>query len=91
MDLLESVKLDLRKSNSTELDASFEEDIATALEIIRKTGIKPDETDPLVIRAVKNYLRFLHNFNGEADRYKFAFDELVKTMSLSSERRSELE
>lgn len=87
MDLLESVKLDLRKSSVTYLDSSIAEDIEAALEIIRTAGIKPDESDPLVVRAVKHYLRYLHDFNGEADRYKASFDELVKTMSFSSERR----
>ena len=90
MDLIESVKLDLRRNGTNFLDSSIAEDVETALELIRTAGVNPDENDPLVIRSVKNYLRYLHNFNGEADRYKSSFDELVKTMCLSSERRLDI-
>lgn len=90
MTLLEEVKLDLRKSNS-KLDESIQEDIGFVLEFIRGVGVTPDVSDPLVKRAVKNYLRYLHDFNGEGDRWKAAFDELLKTMCLSSERRIDCE
>ena len=90
MELLQEVKLDLRKSDS-KLDESIQEDIDFVLEFIRGVGVSPDETDPLIKRAVKNYLRYLHDFNGEGDRWKTAFDELLKTMCLSSERRADCE
>lgn len=90
MTLLEAVKKDLRRSND-KLDESIQEDIDYVLERIRSAGVRPDTSDPLVKRAVKHYMRFLHNFNGEADRYKAAFDELLKTMCLSSERRIDCE
>ena len=77
MELLEEVKKDLRRSNN-KLDESISSDIEFVLEFIRNAGVKPDEQDPLVRQAVKDYLRFRHNFNGEADRYKAAFDELLK-------------
>lgn len=90
MTLLEEVKLDLRKSNN-KLDESIQEDIDFVLEYLRSVGVAPDASDPLVKRAVKNYMRYLHDFNGEGDRWKAAFDELLKTMCLSSERRIDCE
>ena len=90
MELLEEVKLDLRKSNS-KLDESIAADIDFVLELIRAAGIRPDTSDRLVRQAVKDYMRYRHNFNGEADRYEAAYKELIKTMSLSSERRIDYE
>lgn len=90
MELIQEVKKDLR-INHDKLDESISADIEFSIELIKTAGVRPDTSDPLVKRAIKNYLRFLHNFNGEADRYKAAFDELLKTMCLSCERRLDYE
>lgn len=90
MDLLQEVKKDMKFSHSKH-DESISSDIDFVLEFIRSSGVKPDESDPLVVRAVKNYMRYLYNYNGEGERWKAAFDELLKTMCLSYERRIDCE
>lgn len=86
MSLLEEVKLDLRIKH-TAIDSSIDEDIQTALELISTAGVRPDTTDSLVKRAVKFYLRYVNDYDSRGADYKVAFDDLLKTMTLSSKRR----
>lgn len=82
--MIDVVKKDLRISHD-KLDDAIDADIQAAFSIIKVAGIIPDETDALIIRLIKDYCRWKYNFEGEGERYKTAFEDLLGTLSMSDE------
>ena len=84
--MLDEVKKDLRITHSV-LDEEISADISAALAFIETAGVLPDENDPLIRRCVKNYCRWHYDYNKQGELYRAAFDELLKTLTLSQKRR----
>lgn len=80
--MLEKVKLDLRISHS-KLNADIQDNIDACLKDLDRVGIADNDTDPLVIKAVKLYCRWHYNFENQADRYMKAYKMLRNAISLS--------
>ena len=86
--MLEKIKLDLRISHN-EMDSDILDNIDAALSDMERAGIvNIENTDILTIRAVKHYCRWQYNFEGEADRYRKAYEDLVSVMSLHDRYRN---
>lgn len=86
--MLEKIKLDLRISHD-DMDDDVQDNIDAALAEMARVGIAlPEEEDALVVRAVKTYCRWQYNFEGEADRYRKAYEDLVSVMSLHDRYRN---
>lgn len=86
--MLQDIKRDLRITHDA-LDEEIKADIAAALALIAAAGVIPDTNDPLVVRCVKNYCRWHYDFGKMGESYHAAFNELLKTLQLSWDRRLE--
>ena len=78
--MLEKVKNAIR-ANGSASDDEIEGLIAAALaEIQTATGSAPDQSDPLVVQAVKNYAKAYYGYDDPttAERFRAAF-ESIKT------------
>ncbi len=88
--LVDKIKVDLRISHS-----KLDEDIASNIEAcfydLIRLGVYPNKNIPLTEKAVKLYIRWQYNFEGEADRYRVAYENLRDAMSLCSDYRKERE
>ena len=86
--MLEKIKLDLRVAHN-EMDSDILDNIDAALSDMERAGvIKIDKTDTLTVRAVKHFCRWQYNFEGEGDRYRQMYENLVSAMSLHERYRS---
>lgn len=85
--ILDRVKLSLRIRNSTILESDIEDIIAAAKADMLLNGItKNDDTDPLIIQAIKYYARA--NFaldNKESEKFRNAYENLRDKLSLTKE------
>lgn len=83
--MLSKIKLALRISH-TALDSDITEMIeACKLDLKRIGLINIVDTDFLIIQAVKLYVKWQLNFEGEAERYMNAYTALAQSLSLSGD------
>lgn len=91
--LLNKVKLALRKTAAV-FDSEVEDYIKSGIADLRLVGIiipaeagPSSETlgDPLLDRAIILYAKSEDNFNGEAERYRKAYDYLKCSLSLGGD------
>ena len=88
--LVDKIKIDLRISHS-KLDDDIASNIEACFYDLIRLGVYPNKNVPLTEKAVKLYIRWQYNFEGEADRYRLAYENLRDAMSLSSDYRMERE
>lgn len=81
--MLDIIKRSLRITGDT-LDAEIQEQIAAAKAELARVGIVYKDT-PLHTQAVKLYIKWQYNFEGEADRYHRAFELLEQALILSGD------
>lgn len=80
--MLNKIKLALRISHNA-LDADISDIIeACKLDLARMGVTNTLDTDFLIIQAVKLYVKWQLNFEGEADRYMNAYTALAQSLSL---------
>ncbi len=82
--LFDEVKISLRLTKDN-LDTEIQEYIDSALAFIENAGVTPDTDKPLIKTAVKDYCRWKFDYDHKGDDYHNAFDDLLKTMTLSGE------
>lgn len=81
--LLSKVKDDLRMSHD-KLDEDVLDDISSCKDDLALAGVENiTDDDPLIIRAVKLYCRWTHDFNGKGDMYQTYYERLKNSLSLS--------
>ena len=83
--MLEAVKANLRISG-TALDADIQGDIDAALKDLARVGIDvTDQSQPLIIKAVKLYCRWQQDYMGKAEQYCKAYTGLMQALSLAGD------
>ena len=59
--------------------------LACKLDLKRVGIVKLDDADALIIQAVKIYVKWQLNFEGEADRFRVAYERMRDSLSLSGD------
>lgn len=89
--MLDKIKLALRV-DSDDLDEEIKDTIDSAKSDLRLSGVlesKIDDTDPLIIRAVKVFCKAeFTSDNNEAKRYKESYEMIKTHLTLSTEYTS---
>lgn len=84
--MLEKIKLALRIDDDS-LDEEIQDSINAAIADLKLSGVlenKLDETDPLIIRAVKTFCKYeFCTDDKESERYKNAYDMIKVHLTLS--------
>lgn len=89
MALLDDVKLDLR-INHTKMDADISGTILAAKTDLKIAGIPLfDETDPLLVQAVKLHCRYIYNYQGQSERWERSYIALKQALALCSDYNTE--
>jgi hypothetical protein len=72
---VEKIKIDIGIKH-TVLDTDIADNIAACLADLEMAGISaPDETNPIILYAIKNWCRAVYEDNAtEADRFREAYD-----------------
>lgn len=84
--ILDKVRLALRRSTDA-FDGEIEDDINACLKDLEIAGVtNTEETDTLVIKAVKVYCKMYSNdvTDGEFDRLKKSYDELKAQLQMAT-------
>lgn len=86
--MLEKVKLALRIDDDS-LDEEIQDAIDAAIADLRLSGVlenKLEETDPLIIRAVKTFCKYEFSTDDkESERYKNAYEMIKIHLTLSTD------
>lgn len=83
--MLEAVKENLRISG-TALDDDIQGDIDAALADLARVGIDiTDQSQPLIIKAVKLYCRWQQDYMGKGEQYCKAYTGLMQALSLAGD------
>lgn len=83
--MLAAVKENLRMSGAT-LDDDLQDDIDAALADLQRVGIDvTDQSQPLIIKAVKLYCRWQQDYMGKAEQYCKAYTGLMQALSLAGD------
>lgn len=83
--MLEKIKESLRiKHSATDNDLN-DMILACKLDLKRVGIVKLDDADALIIQAVKIYIKWHLNFEGEADRFRVAYERLRDSLSMCGE------
>lgn len=89
--MLAAVKENLRISGAT-LDDDLQDDIDAALMDLTRVGIDvTDQSQPLIIKAVKLYCRWQQDYMGKAEQYCKAYTGLMQALSLAGDYIAEPE
>ena len=89
--MLEAVKANLRISG-TALDTDLQDDIDAALMDLQRVGIDTsDQSQPLIIKAVKLYCRWQQDYMGKGEQYYKAYTGLMQALSLAGDYIAESE
>lgn len=85
--LLDKCKMYIRKFKKDALDEEVQDLIDSAKADLKLSGvINQDETDPLIIQAVKCYVKSHYGYeNKEAERFEQSYLSLKTHLSLCSE------
>ncbi len=91
MAILDDVKANLRISGNA-LDDDIQGDIDAALMDLHRVGIDvTDQSQPLIIKAVKLYCRWQQDYMGKGDQYCKAYTGLMQALSLAGDYIAEPE
>ena len=83
--MLAAVKENLRIT-TTALDADLQDDIDAALADLERVGIDvTDQSQPLIIKAVKLYCRWQQDYMGKSEQYCKAYTGLMQALSLAGD------
>jgi hypothetical protein len=83
--MLEAVKQNLRISGNA-LDDDLQGDIDAALADLERVGIDvTDQSQPLLIKAVKLYCRWQQDYMGKADQYGKAYTGLMQSLAVAGD------
>lgn len=89
--MLAAVKENLRISGAT-LDDDLQDDIDAALMDLERVGIDvTDQSQPLIIKAVKLYCRWQQDYMGKGEQYCKAYTGLMQALSLAGDYIAEPE
>lgn len=87
MSLLDDVKKSIRISNNKS-DDDLQAEINAAKLRMRVAGVElSDETDDLVVAAVKAYVKGVYNYQGDGEKWLERFNDLLNVMPLAREYR----
>ena len=85
MAILDDVKANLRISGNA-LDDDIQGDIDAALMDLYRVGIDvTDQSQPLIIKAVKLYCRWQQDYMGKGEQYCKAYTGLMQALSLAGD------
>lgn len=84
MTMLESVKIALRRADTSAFDAEIEELIDAALLDLGIAGVDTPKNDALVLMAVKTYCKLHFGETDEYDKLKKSYDEQKAQLQMSS-------
>lgn len=85
MALLNSVKIALRRAETSAFDAEISELIQAALRDLGIAGVTvEDDADPLISMAVKTYCKMHFGETDEYDNLKASYDEQKAQLQMSS-------
>jgi hypothetical protein len=91
MALLDDVKANLRISGNA-LDVDIQGDIDAALMDLQRVGIDTsDQSQPLIVKAVKLYCRWQQDYMGKGEQYYKAYTGLMQALSLAGDYIAESE
>lgn len=83
--MLAAVKENLRVT-TTALDVDLQDDIDAALADLQRVGIDvTDQSQPLIIKAVKLYCRWQQDYMGKGEQYCKAYTGLMQALSLAGD------
>ncbi|MGS0745562.1 phage head-tail connector protein [Syntrophomonas erecta subsp. sporosyntropha] len=83
--MLAVVKENLRIT-TTALDTDLQDDIDAALMDLQRVGIDvTDQSQPLIIKAVKLYCRWQQDYMGKGEQYCKAYTGLMQALSLAGD------
>lgn len=89
--MLAAVKENLRIT-ITALDTDLQDDIDAALMDLKRVGIDTsDQSQPLIIKAVKLYCRWQQNYKDKGEKYGEAYKGLRDSLSLAGDYIAEPE
>lgn len=87
MSLLEDVKKSIRIRNNKS-DSDIQAEINAAKQRMRVAGVElSDETDYLVVAAVKAYVKGVYNYQGDGEKWLERFSDMLNVMPLAREYR----
>ena len=85
MAILDDVKANLRISGNA-LDDDIQGDIDAALMDLHRVGIDvTDQSQPLIVKAVKLYCRWQQDYMGKGEQYCKAYTGLMQALSLAGD------
>lgn len=91
MALLDDVKANLRISGNA-LNADIQDDIDAALMDLERVGIDTsDQSQPLIVKAVKLYCRWQQDYMGKGEQYCKAYTGLMQALSSAGDYIAESE
>ncbi|MCK9327756.1 MAG: hypothetical protein M0P69_19835 [Bacteroidales bacterium] len=83
--MLEAVKENLRIT-TTALDTDLQDDIDAALMDLQRVGVDvSDQSQPLIVKAVKLYCRWQQDYMGKGEQYCKAYTGLMQALSLAGD------
>lgn len=83
--MLEAVKQNLRISGDA-LDDDLQDDIEAALADLARVGIDiTDQSQPLIIKAVKLYCRWQQDYMGKGEQYSKAYTGLMQALAVAGD------
>lgn len=89
--MLAAVKENLRITTNA-LDTDLQDDIDAALMDLKRVGIDTsDQSQPLIIKAVKLYCRWQQDYMGKGEQYYKAYTGLMQALSLAGDYIAEPE
>lgn len=84
MAMLNSVKIALRRADTSVFDAEISELIDAALLDLGIAGVDTPDDDPLVLMAVKTYCKMHFGETDEYEKLKKSYDEQKAQLQMSS-------
>ncbi len=83
--MLEAIKENLRITTSA-LDIDLLDDINAAIADLQRVGIDTsDQSQPLIVKAVKLYCRWQQDYMGKGEQYCKAYTGLMQALSLAGD------
>lgn len=89
--MLEEIKIALHLSGNS-MDTELNSDISSALEDMRRVGVTAavsDTESALVIKCVELYVKWQHDYLGQADRFRQHYERLRDSLSQGSDYNAE--
>ncbi len=81
-ELLQKVKESIRVGNSS-IDGDTTDYILACKADLKRVGLKNiDCEDPLILQAIKLYVKWHVDFEGEAERYRLSYEALRDSLSM---------